>query len=351
MSSLTQIPKEPRSRPRYQEEQPFELHLLIADLEDDRRNSRLREGLWLSIIIHLVAFLLFLFAPRYLPQRSPDLRASSALDNQSITYVEMNPDAQKSVPTPRTNVISDKDRIATSRNPVLDRRSLEELRARNRAGAPGVNQPQAPQQPRQQAQASPPPSSSGGETSQAPPQPRDNEDPQLPVRSRSDSHTFSANAGMSAGSAIAQAARATAANRMGGVGVGEGGEGGLGGRSNSSVKSQIDVLSDTMGVDFSAYLQRVLHDVRVNWYNLIPEVARAPLLKQGKVGIEFAILKDGSVAGMKLVLPSGDVSLDRAAWGGITGSNPFPPLPGEFRGQFLALRFHFYYNPRDNELR
>ena len=263
----------------------------------------------------------------------------------------MNPDAQKAVATPRTNVISDKNRIATSRNPVIDRKSLEELRARSRAGAPGSNQPQTPQPPRQQAQASPPPSPPGGETSQSRLETPDNEEAQLPARSRAGSRTFSANAGLSAGSAIAQAARATAVNRMGGVGVGEGGESGLGGRSNSSVKSQVDVLSDTMGVDFSAYLQRVLHDVRVNWYNLIPEVARAPLLKQGKVGIEFAILKDGSVAGMKLGLPSGDVSLDRAAWGGITGSNPFPPLPAEFRGQFLALRFHFYYNPRDHELR
>ncbi len=350
MPLLTQIPKEPRLRVRYPEEVP-ELHLLLADLEDDRRNSRLREGLWISIIIHLVAFLVFLFAPRYFPQSSPDLREASPLDNKSITYVEMNPDAQKAVTTPRTNIISDKNRIATSRNPTIDRKSLEELRPRSRAGAPGAMQPQAPQQqPAQMAQASRPPPNPG-ENSQPPAPALDNEEPQLPVRSKAGSHPFSANAGMSAGSAIEQAARATAANRMGGVGAGEGGEGGLGGRSNSSVKSQIDVLSDTMGVDFSAYLQRVLHDVRINWYNLIPEVARPPLLKQGKVGIEFAILKDGSVQGMKLVTPSGDVSLDRAAWGGITGSNPFPPLPSQFRGQYLALRFHFYYNPRDNELR
>jgi hypothetical protein len=54
---------------------------------------------------------------------------------------------------------------------------------------------------------------------------------------------------------------------------------------------------------------------------------------------------------MRLIGPSGDVSLDRAAWGGITGSNPFPPLPSEFHGQYLALRFHFYYNPDLNDLR
>jgi len=155
---------------------------------------------------------------------------------------------------------------------------------------------------------------------------------------------------MSAGSAIEQAARAAAATR-GGFGGGTGGNYGTGIRGQSQVQSGMEVLSDTMGVDFGPYLARVLHDVRENWYNLIPEVARAPLMKKGKVSIEFAIMKDGSVQGMRLMSPSGDVSLDRAAWGGITASNPFPPLPGEFGGQYLALRFHFYYNPDRSDLR
>ncbi len=47
---------------------------------------------------------------------------------------------------------------------------------------------------------------------------------------------------------------------------------------------------------------------------------------------------------MKLISSSGDVALDRGAWGGITASNPFPPLPNEFGGQYLALRFAFCYN-------
>ena len=47
---------------------------------------------------------------------------------------------------------------------------------------------------------------------------------------------------------------------------------------------------------------------------------------------------------MILEFPSGDVSLDRAAWGGITGASPYPPLPKDFKGQFLELRFGFYYN-------
>ena len=113
----------------------------------------------------------------------------------------------------------------------------------------------------------------------------------------------------------------------------------------------IEILTDTMGVDFKPYLNQViLPAVRNNWYNLIPESARAPRMIKGKVTIEFAILKDGTVAGMRLVSTSGDVALDRDAWGAITTSNPFPPLPTEFRGQYLGLRFTFYYSPGKADL-
>jgi len=113
----------------------------------------------------------------------------------------------------------------------------------------------------------------------------------------------------------------------------------------------VEILNDTMGVDFSSYLRQfLLPTVRKNWLNLIPEEARAPLRKKGKVVIEFAVLKHGSVAAMKLASTSGDVALDRAAWGGVTASDPFPPLPSEFVGRYLRLRFTFYYNPDKGEV-
>ena len=108
-----------------------------------------------------------------------------------------------------------------------------------------------------------------------------------------------------------------------------------------SGSSPLAVLTDTMGVDFNPYLARVLHDVKQNWYNLIPESAQ---WKKGRVVLEFFILKDGSVAGLKVVGSSGDVAMDRPAFGSITGSNPFPPLPREFPGPYLGLRFSYYYN-------
>jgi TonB family protein len=158
-------------------------------------------------------------------------------------------------------------------------------------------------------------------------------------------NSFSKFAGpRTAGDAIRQATEAAAANRGGG---GQGGDFGLGTGARGRQLGNLEVLSDTQGVDFGPYLQRILQVVRQNWYILIPESAE---MKKGKLAIEFAITKDGQIADMRLVASSGDSALDRPAWGSITNSNPFPPLPNEFRGPFLALRFRYYYNPDKGEL-
>ncbi len=141
------------------------------------------------------------------------------------------------------------------------------------------------------------------------------------------------------GEAIQQATRDAAARR---AGTTRGDEFGLGVGAHGRQMGALEVLSDTQGVDFGPYLARILQDVRQNWWRLIP---KSDVMKKGELAIEFAITKDGKVAGMKLTDSSGDVSLDRAAWGGITASNPLPPLPSEFGGQYLALRVRFYYNP------
>jgi TonB family protein len=75
----------------------------------------------------------------------------------------------------------------------------------------------------------------------------------------------------------------------------------------------VEVLSDTKGVDVGPYLKSVLKIVKRNWYNLIPQSARAPKMKRGDVSIELAILREGKIKGMRLAESSGDVSLDAAA--------------------------------------
>jgi len=109
-----------------------------------------------------------------------------------------------------------------------------------------------------------------------------------------------------------------------------------------------EILTDTMGVDFGPYLTQVVKLVKQNWYNLMPPQVYPPIKKQGKLALEFVILKDGKVSGMAIRTSSGDVPLDRAAWASITASTPFPPLPKEFPGQILGLRFYYFYNLNPN---
>jgi len=338
--------KDPRSSANEMSAEDF--HFLLSELRDENSRSRWREAIWISIIVHMVLLFTLRAAPNWWPQRQVTLVESKDLvNNRQLTYLDLPPDMQKQMRKPDTNKMSDKDRIAMSKNPRLDKKLLDELRDNRRSGKPSQSAaPAAPPQPaQQQAQAqqnaqqqaqSQPTQDNSQQAMETPPQPKPN------------FGNFRMGS-PSVGTAIEEAARATAPSRGGGMG----GEYGNGFASpNTNNRGNLEVLSDTMGVDFAPYLQRVLQAVRLNWYNLIPEVARAPLLKQGKVAIEFQIDKNGNVESMHLAGPSGDVALDRAAWGGITGSNPFPPLPHEFRGQNIALRFHFYYNPdRGSELR
>jgi TonB family protein len=104
------------------------------------------------------------------------------------------------------------------------------------------------------------------------------------------------------------------------------------------------MLTPTEGVDFTSYLARVLASVQRNWYAVMPESAR--LGDQGRVVLQFRIMRDGSVpdAEPQLMAGSGKLPLDRAAASSIRASSPFEPLPSAFSSPFIELRFIFLYN-------
>ena len=149
---------------------------------------------------------------------------------------------------------------------------------------------------------------------------------------------------------VEELARAAARpTKSSGVTVGDAGDGigGLGetlSRTPTPGKtgSSLELLSDPMGVDFRPYLIKVLAMVRRNWFAVIPESVR--LGRRGRTVVQFAIAKDGSVPKLVIAVPSGADPLDRAAVAGVSASNPFPPLPGEFTGQQIRLQFTFSYN-------
>src|SRR5437588_656977 len=114
----------PRSRKRQPPLDEEEFHFLIGELQDENSRSRLREALWISIIVHLVIFFTIRESPRFAPnwfKPAPQLMSTQEmLKNRQFTFTELPPDLQKVKP-PESNKISDKNRVATSRRPEISR--------------------------------------------------------------------------------------------------------------------------------------------------------------------------------------------------------------------------------------
>jgi TonB family protein len=112
--------------------------------------------------------------------------------------------------------------------------------------------------------------------------------------------------------------------------------------SPGSQGSNLQLLSDPMGVDFRPYLAQILATVKRNWFAILPESVR--MGRRGRVAIQFSISREGKVPKLVIASGSGTEALDRAAIAAISASNPFPPLPGEFNGDRIVLQFNFAYN-------
>jgi outer membrane biosynthesis protein TonB len=122
------------------------------------------------------------------------------------------------------------------------------------------------------------------------------------------------------------------------------------GGGKAGVGSQAQILSDTQGVDFNPYIQRLLATLKRNWMAVMPESAY--MGDKGIVYTTFQINPDGSVPSPdpQLERTSGKEPLDTAAMAAIHASNPFEPLPSQFHGPYLRLRIIFLYNVSPDQL-
>jgi TonB family protein len=120
--------------------------------------------------------------------------------------------------------------------------------------------------------------------------------------------------------------------------------GGGPGQGQGTFGNGYEILTPTEGVDFSDYMQRMLENVRRNWYAVMPQSAL--LGDRGRVLLRFKIMANGNVPSddPSREMGSGKEPLDRAAVSAIRSSNPFEPLPPGFHGPFIEIRIMFLYN-------
>ena len=301
-----------------------ELLEMISDLEDERRWARLREGIWLAILIHMLLLSAITWIPKYV------LRVPAVIDpfdaikqRKDLSYLDLPPDALRELqPKVKIKPLPEKQK-------QIDKQTLEAMNKPAPAPAP-EKQPEV-QNPVQPQPATPtPPTQSLSEA----PRP-------AAVPARPNFAMGSANPA----DQLRDAMRGASRNQgSGGGGVPSGGGSGL--PMHPGAGGGVQVLSDTQGVDFNSWLARWHRETERTWDPLIPDEVNPPILKKGVVVIRFKVLPNGLIMdpiGMFLEGSSFDTALDRAAWGAITGSN-YPPLPREFHGPFLELRAIFFYN-------
>jgi outer membrane biosynthesis protein TonB len=300
-----------------------ELLNMISELEDERRWARLREGIWLALLIHILLLSAITWVPRYLFHVPPVIDPFDAMkQRKDLTYLDLPPDVLKKY-APKVQV-----KPVPEKQPRVDKKTLEALKK----PAPPLPQPEpqpttAPSQP---ALTSPVPKVEPA------PQPSEAPRPQA-VPAKPNFAMGSANP--------ADALRDAMRGSRSGPGAAQMPPGGGQMPMHPGAGGGVQVLSDTQGVDFSSWLLRWHRETERTWDPLIPDEVNPPILKKGAVVIRFKVLPTGRLMEGSMVLEgrSGDTGLDRAAWGALTGSN-YPPLPHDFHGPYLELRAIFLYN-------
>jgi hypothetical protein len=288
-----------------------ELLTMISELEDERRWARLREGVWIAILVHLIVISLVTWIPRYVFKVPVVVDKSQLNQHKDFTYLDTPWQAPKVTPKP------------APKHPLIDKQTLE---AMNKA-TPPAPQPAAPA-PVQPAPVQPAPQTQSQVEAPHP--------AAVPAKP---------NFAMGSQNPADQLREAMkGASRNPGAGSASRGSGGLAMHPGAG-SGGVEVLSDTQGVDFSSWLQRWHYETERTWDPLIPDEVNPPILKKGQLMIRFKVLPNGRIMEGSMFLDgrSGDVALDRAAWGALTGSN-YPPLPKDFHGPYLELRAWFLYN-------
>jgi len=322
---------------RFGELEEHELVHLLDSLDDERSKARFRESIYISLIVYIIVAWFLFYGPRVLFHQPVLINPIDVMKQHDLTNLETPAD------------IARRARKLPAVKPTIDQKTLEAMRKAAAAAKP-TPAPEAPK-PAPQQPATPPPPVQQAQPTPLPSAPRPTQPAPPALAAVPDAPKprpdFGGQQSKSAGDTIRDAMQGAAQNRSGG----EYGSGIT--PSHVGVGTGVDILSDTMGVNFDPYLKKIMRQIYNTWIPLIPEEARPPLNKQGVTQLRITIMPDGRLHiqdgvndGMVLEGSTHDDALNRAAWGSITGVGQFPPLPSEFHGPNLVLRIHYLVNQK-----
>jgi len=122
-----------------------------------------------------------------------------------------------------------------------------------------------------------------------------------------------------------------------GLRIGVGGGTGTGSGFPSAYSSQIGLSS----FPFTYYLQIIIDRVSSNWFTSLVDPG---IRGNFQSTVYFKIYKNGQLSNLKIEESSGIRSLDLSALRAIQSSAPFPPLPKEYKNEYLGIHLIFEHS-------
>jgi len=283
----------------------------------------------MSVLVHIGLIIFLIFTPKIFPSHPPT-QDEIDLARKQLQWIYSPPELPKTAPPPSPKL-------------HITAKTLSKI-------SPKIEQPVAPAPPRASPEKPPTDLPEAPRPQVVVPQPTQPAQPtpsQLepvePVRPNPQSHLNLHLNDDSPGKQIEDQIQDAIRHPGPSGGVYSGGPVGPG-RGGPGMGEAYQILSDTQGVDFSNYIQRLLATLKRNWDYVMPESAQ--MGDRGLTATTFKIRPDGSVVPPDPILErtSGKEPLDNAAMSAIHASNPFEPLPSQFHGPYLELRIWFDYN-------
>jgi TonB family protein len=317
---------------------------MYIDFEDSHPDTprvepalSVREGVLISIIVHLLLLIAVLLVPDLLPQSVRPTPVPSAVSNEpreNPRFVFMQPRVDISKPQPRADVdASDQDRrLSTIEPPPKPENPLPFARG---------NSPE-----REENEIAPPNRGNAPEPSVARGAPNADAEGQMAANDPSRSMMR-----------LPETPNAAPSLRLGETGS----KGALGNalrnlqryvqnqsfdNATGSGDSQGLIQFDSKGVDFGPWLRRFVAQVKRNWF-----VPQAAMIMKGHVVITFNIHRDGAISDIEVKQPSSIESFNRAAVNALMMSNPTQPLPAEYPSDSAFFTVTFLYNEDPDDFR
>ncbi len=271
-----------------------------------------REGVLLSLVVHLVLTIAYLLTPEGFFASSV-VPVNPATPQDDVQFVMMEPLQERSVPPPAQAEASDLDRRATTRERAPSPENAAPFSRGNTmdkvVGAPSAESPK-------------------GDNGSGPPNP--NADPSPPAPDAPSLAAADSTPPKGAGQGLARSLQNLSQflkqdnyqNERGG-----------------QPEQDAQISFDSKGVDFGWWLRRFVAHVKSNWF--IPQMAQ---ITSGRVVITFNVHRNGFITDIEVIKSSGHRALDSAAVNALRTSSPTVALPPEYPDDKAFFTVTFLYN-------